>query len=189
MPVDERGGLSRRAALTGLTAMLATGCGRLAFMAANVPATFGAYQRRPNVSYGTDAQHRLDSAGAVDQSALLEFARDGLEIAGQQPGAERDEKRRVRQDQRPHRVRQIGCAAQVDLAQRGAFGGQSPLLSILTFGAVAITLAGYLGPIAVLLATLVVLANGLVAHRLSKRFTSSGGYFTYAIHSLSQRSI
>jgi acetyl esterase/lipase len=60
MPVDERGGLSRRAALTGLTAMLATGCGRLAFMAANVPATFGAYQRRPNVSYGTDAQHRLD---------------------------------------------------------------------------------------------------------------------------------
>jgi amino acid transporter len=67
-----------------------------------------------------------------------------------------------------------------------SFGGQSPLLSILTFGAVALSLAGYLGPIAVLLATLVVLTNGLVAHRLSKRFTSSGGYFTYAIHSLSQ---
>jgi amino acid transporter len=45
-----------------------------------------------------------------------------------------------------------------------SFGGQSPLLSILTFGAVALTLAGYLGPIAVLLATLVVLANGLVAN-------------------------
>jgi len=67
-----------------------------------------------------------------------------------------------------------------------SFGGQSPLLSILTFGAVALSLAGVLGPIAVLLGTLVVLANGLVAHRLSKRFTSSGGYFTYAIHSLSQ---
>jgi len=67
-----------------------------------------------------------------------------------------------------------------------SFGGQSPLLSILTFGAVALSFAGLLGPIAVLLGTLVVLANGLVAHRLSKRFTSSGGYFTYAIHSLSQ---
>jgi amino acid transporter len=67
-----------------------------------------------------------------------------------------------------------------------SFGGQSPLLSILTYGAVALSLAGYLGPVAVLLATLVVLANGLVAHRLSRRFTASGGYFTYAIHSLSQ---
>jgi amino acid transporter len=67
-----------------------------------------------------------------------------------------------------------------------SFGGQSPLLSILTYGAVALSLAGYLGPIAVLLATLVVLGNGLVAHRLARRFTASGGYFTYAIHSLSQ---
>lgn len=67
-----------------------------------------------------------------------------------------------------------------------SFGGQSPLLSILTYGAVALSLAAYLGPIAVLLATLVVLGNGLVAHRLARRFTASGGYFTYAIHSLSQ---
>ncbi len=60
MPVDEPGGLSRRALLTGLTALLASGCGRLAFMAANVPAAFGAYQRHPNISYGTGPQHRLD---------------------------------------------------------------------------------------------------------------------------------
>jgi acetyl esterase/lipase len=60
MPADEPGGLSRRAALTGLAALLASGCGRLAFMAANVPATFGAYQRHPNISYGAESQHRLD---------------------------------------------------------------------------------------------------------------------------------
>jgi acetyl esterase/lipase len=60
MPADEPGRTSRRAALTGLAAMLATGCGRLAFMAANVPAAFGAYQRHPDISYGADPQHRLD---------------------------------------------------------------------------------------------------------------------------------
>jgi acetyl esterase/lipase len=40
--------------------MLATGCGRLAFMAANVPAAFGAHRRYPNIAYGDDPQHRLD---------------------------------------------------------------------------------------------------------------------------------
>jgi acetyl esterase/lipase len=51
--------MSRRAALAGLAALLA-GCGRLAFMAANVPAAFGAYQRHPDIAYGTEPQHRLD---------------------------------------------------------------------------------------------------------------------------------
>lgn len=40
--------------------MLATGCGRLAFVAANVPAAFGAYRRHPDIPYGADPQHRLD---------------------------------------------------------------------------------------------------------------------------------
>ena len=60
MPADEPGRLSRRTALTGLAAMLAAGCGRLEFMAANVPATFGDYRRHANISYGADPQHRLD---------------------------------------------------------------------------------------------------------------------------------
>jgi acetyl esterase/lipase len=60
MSADEPGRLSRRSALTALAAMLATGCGRVAFMAANVPAAFGAYRRHPNISYGADPQHRLD---------------------------------------------------------------------------------------------------------------------------------
>jgi len=60
MLAGEPGRTSRRTALTGLAAMLATGCGRLAFMAANVPAAFGAHQRHPDISYGADPQHRLD---------------------------------------------------------------------------------------------------------------------------------
>ena len=40
--------------------MLATGCGKLAFMAANVPSAFGAYTRHANIEYGADPQHRLD---------------------------------------------------------------------------------------------------------------------------------
>jgi acetyl esterase/lipase len=51
---------SRRTVLAGLAALVATGCGRLAFMAANVPAAFGAYTRHPDIAYGTDPQHRLD---------------------------------------------------------------------------------------------------------------------------------
>ena len=38
-----------------------------------------------------DAQHGLDAAGAVDQRALFELTWDRLEVAGEQPGAERDE--------------------------------------------------------------------------------------------------
>jgi acetyl esterase/lipase len=53
-------GMSRRAALAGIVAALAAGCGRVAFMAANVPAVFGAYRRQPNISYGEGPQHRLD---------------------------------------------------------------------------------------------------------------------------------
>jgi acetyl esterase/lipase len=60
MPAGEPRHLSRRTAVTGLAAMLATGCGRLAFMAANVPAAFGAHRRYPNIPYGDDPQHRLD---------------------------------------------------------------------------------------------------------------------------------
>jgi acetyl esterase/lipase len=60
MPADKPARMSRRTALTGLAAMLATGCGRLEFVAANVPAAFGDYRRLPNIAYGADPQHRLD---------------------------------------------------------------------------------------------------------------------------------
>ncbi len=60
MSADRPARISRRTALAGLGAMMAAGCGRVAFMAANVPAAFGAYQRHPDISYGADLQHRLD---------------------------------------------------------------------------------------------------------------------------------
>ncbi len=40
--------------------MAAAGCSRIAFLAANVPAAFGAYARHTNISFGADPQHRLD---------------------------------------------------------------------------------------------------------------------------------
>jgi len=60
MSAGKTGGLSRRTALAGLGAALASGCGRLEFMAANIPAAFGSYRRYPNIPYGADPQHRLD---------------------------------------------------------------------------------------------------------------------------------
>jgi acetyl esterase/lipase len=59
MPVDSPARMSRRIVLAGLSALVA-GCTRLGFLAANVPATFGAYQRHTNIVYGADPQHRLD---------------------------------------------------------------------------------------------------------------------------------
>ena len=68
-----------------------------------------------------------------------------------------------------------------------SFGGMSPLLSILTYGAFAITLAGYDAPLVMIIGTLLVLLNGLSVTRLSRRFSSSGGYYTYAFQALSAR--
>jgi len=59
-PADERRGVTRRTALAGLAAALAAGCGRLAFMAANAPAVFGAYKRHADIAYGDGPKHRLD---------------------------------------------------------------------------------------------------------------------------------
>jgi acetyl esterase/lipase len=52
--------MSRRTAVAGLIAALSAGCGKVAFMAANVPAAFGAYRRHADIAYGSDPQHRLD---------------------------------------------------------------------------------------------------------------------------------
>src|SRR5207237_7520186 len=51
-----------------------------------------------------DPHHRLPPAGAVDPRRLLELARHALEVPHQEPRAERDEERRVRQHHRAERV-------------------------------------------------------------------------------------
>ena len=68
-----------------------------------------------------------------------------------------------------------------------SFGGMSPLLSLITYGAVALTFGGLLSPIVMLLGTLLVLVNGFVVMQLSKRFRTSGGYYTYAFQVLTER--
>jgi acetyl esterase/lipase len=65
MPVDSSDSksahaVSRRAVLAGMAGLAAASCSRLGFLAANVPAVFGAYSRRSNVAYGSDPMQRLD---------------------------------------------------------------------------------------------------------------------------------
>jgi len=68
-----------------------------------------------------------------------------------------------------------------------SFGGQAPFISLLTFGTVMISEVGTDGALAMLLATFVVLFNGLVIYFLSIRFKRGGGYYTYALYSLTSR--
>lgn len=51
---------SRRAVLAGLASGLTVACTRVELLAANVPAAFGAYSLKADISYGTDPQQRLD---------------------------------------------------------------------------------------------------------------------------------
>ena len=67
-----------------------------------------------------------------------------------------------------------------------SFGGQSPFLSVLSYGVYAFVLAEGFAPIAIALGTLIVLINGLVIYELSSRFTKAGGYMTYAYYTLSE---
>ena len=51
-----------------------------------------------------DAEHGLQPRGAIDARGVLQFVRHGLEIAHQQPGAERHQQCRIGQDHRGQRV-------------------------------------------------------------------------------------
>ncbi|WP_291998976.1 APC family permease [Caldivirga sp.] len=68
-----------------------------------------------------------------------------------------------------------------------SLGGQSPFLSITTYGTAIILYAGLLAPLAALVGTLIVLVNGLVVYQLSRRLTRTGGYYAYANHFISHR--
>lgn len=60
MPVDAKATVSRRGVLAGLAALATAACTQVAFIAANVPASFGPYRRQANIAYGAGPQHRLD---------------------------------------------------------------------------------------------------------------------------------
>src|SRR5207237_4160691 len=57
-----------------------------------------------------DPHHRPEARGPVDARALLELLRDRLEVAHEQPRAERDEERGVGEDQGPRRIAQLEVA-------------------------------------------------------------------------------
>ena len=52
--------VTRRAALAGLMAAAISGCSRVEFMAVNIPAAFGSYQRHADLAYGDDPKQLLD---------------------------------------------------------------------------------------------------------------------------------
>lgn len=79
--------------------------------------------------------------------------------------------------------REIGLRDLVFLS----LGGQSPFLSVLVYGVQAFLIAGEFAPLAIILGTLLVLANGMVVYKLSTKFTKEGGYYTYAYYSLTKR--
>lgn len=60
-------------------------------------------------------------------------------------------------------------------------------MSILIYGTSVVLAAGLYGFIAIALGTLLALLNGLVVYYMSSKFAESGGYYTYAHYSLSER--
>jgi acetyl esterase/lipase len=60
MPAGKIKPVSRRTALTGLVTLIAAGCSRAVFFAANAPALFGAYTRHTDLAYGSDPQQKVD---------------------------------------------------------------------------------------------------------------------------------
>src|SRR5439155_5919726 len=54
-----------------------------------------------------DANEYLQTRRSIDQRAFLELERYGFEITHQQPGAERNEESRIREDQRKARIEKV----------------------------------------------------------------------------------
>ena len=52
--------MSRRSAIAALASLTTAACSKLAFLAVNVPASFGSYRRHADISYGSNAAHTLD---------------------------------------------------------------------------------------------------------------------------------
>jgi acetyl esterase/lipase len=86
MPADDVAAMSRRTAMTGMVALFAAGCSRVAFFAANAPTVFGPHKRHANLVYGADPQHRLDvyvpDKVAGTPRALIVFWHGGRWSAG-----------------------------------------------------------------------------------------------------------
>ncbi|MEM3195172.1 MAG: APC family permease [Metallosphaera sp.] len=65
-----------------------------------------------------------------------------------------------------------------------SFGGQSPFISLIAFGTIMISYVGRYAGFSMLMTTLLVMINASVVYSLSRRFKKGSGYYTYALHSL-----
>ncbi len=68
-----------------------------------------------------------------------------------------------------------------------SLGGQAPFLSLLTYATSVIIYSFIFSPIIIILGSLLVLINGLVVSKLSKKYQEAGGYYIYAMYSLTRR--
>ncbi|MEM1626374.1 MAG: APC family permease [Sulfolobaceae archaeon] len=68
-----------------------------------------------------------------------------------------------------------------------ALGGQSPFISLISFGTFAIIIAGRFAVVSTIIAMILVLLNATVIYFLAKRITRVGGYYSYAFFGLSER--
>jgi len=68
-----------------------------------------------------------------------------------------------------------------------ALGGQSPFISLISFGTFALLIAGRFAAISAMISMIIVLLNALVIYFLAKRITRIGGYYSYAFFGLSER--
>ena len=79
--------------------------------------------------------------------------------------------------------RQLSLADLVFLS----FGGQAALLSLLTYATGVIIYTAQLAPLVVVLGTIIVLLNAASVYGLSKRYGEAGGYYIYALYSMTRR--
>ncbi len=68
-----------------------------------------------------------------------------------------------------------------------SFGGQAALLSLLSYATGVIIYVGFAAPVVIVLGMLVVLFNALSVYGLSKRYGEAGGYYIYALYSMTRR--
>ncbi|MGC8572771.1 MAG: APC family permease [Caldisphaera sp.] len=68
-----------------------------------------------------------------------------------------------------------------------SLGGQAPFLSLLTYATSVILYSFLFSPIIIVFGMLLVLINGIVVSKLSKKYEEGGGYYIYAMYSLTRR--
>ncbi|MEB3691397.1 MAG: APC family permease [Caldisphaeraceae archaeon] len=65
--------------------------------------------------------------------------------------------------------------------------GQAPFLTLLTYATSVILYSLLFSPFLIIVGALIVLVNGLIVYKLSRMYVETGGYYIYALYSLTRR--